>query len=119
MSSDGVQGEDLPSVARDVISSDKPPNPPQSPSALCPAFPARPLSGKVEQSIPLAHHKQRTAEKVQTVPECWWKKKEEKEHSKQLLRLLFPHPLRSFGSFKSLVGKARDLKFLELLKHER
>lgn len=43
-------GEDLPSVARDVISSDKPPNPPQSPSALWPVFPARPLSGRLSRA---------------------------------------------------------------------
>lgn len=49
------------------------PNPPLS--ALCPVFPAWPLVCKVEENILLAHHKHRTAKKVQRVIEGWWEKK--------------------------------------------
>lgn len=68
--------------------------PKSSPIPLCPLsrFPSTASVWKVEQSIPLAHHKQRTAEKVQTVPECWWGKKRRERAQQAVAATSFPPP---------------------------
>lgn len=94
--------------------------PKSSPIPLCPLsrFPSTASVWKVEQSIPLAHHKQRTAEKVQTVPECWWKKKKRKSTASSCFDFFSPTHCDRLGALRVCLAKHTTLKFLELLKHE-
>lgn len=96
-------GEDLPSVVGDVISSDKPPNPPQTPSALCPVFPARPLSGRLSRASCWHITSKEQLRRCRQFLSAGGKKRERAQQA--VAATSFPHPLRSFGSFKSLLAK--------------